>query len=152
MLASAFGAFHYFSNRRAWRDQKSSSKVAEMMWPQSHVSWSVTRRFWPDSLLSTVLRAFARIQFVSFPDDYEAFMKKYFRLFMLSHLLLLHLNLQGIGFFVVFAPFILKPDANNPRWESRHLHELFFHQSIGAGICIKKRAVKIKITLKMNIN
>lgn len=61
-------------------------------------------------------------------------------------LLLLELLHQQAAL-LVLAALVLKPDADDPRAQSRHLHELLFHERVGPRVRVVARAQSVQLLL-----
>lgn len=61
-------------------------------------------------------------------------------------LLLLDL-LHEDGLLLVFAAFVLKPDADHPGAEAGHLHQLLLHQGVRSGVGVVAGAQGVELLL-----
>lgn len=66
---------------------------------------------------------------------------------MMAYLLLLLDLLHQDGLLLVLAALVLEPDANHPRRQARHLHQLLLHQGVGTGIGRVAGAQRVQLLL-----
>lgn len=60
--------------------------------------------------------------------------------------LVLHLSLQHAPL-LVFASFVLEPDADDTRAQARQLHQLFLHRSVWSWVSVVARAQHVQLRL-----
>lgn len=64
-----------------------------------------------------------------------------------TYFVLLYLLFEGYGAFLVFAPFVLEPNAYDPRAESGHLDQLLLHESVRPRVGRVARPQRVQLLL-----
>lgn len=64
-----------------------------------------------------------------------------------TYFVLLYLLFEGDGAFLVFAPFVLEPNAYDPRAESGHLDQLLLHESVRPRVGRVARPQRVQLLL-----
>lgn len=66
---------------------------------------------------------------------------------MYTYFVLLYLLFEGYGAFLVLAPFVLEPDAYDPRAESGHLDQLLLHEGVRSRVGRVARPQRVQLLL-----